>query len=128
MKRLLILCFLLLVAIPAQADRDKNESGHQRGYVQITKQKKHKYNKKKGLPPGWRKKAAKGTYLDDDVFYQLEPVPHKIFVTLPPPPPGVSYKQIEGEIIKIDTANRKIIDVLTNTANSLSLPPFPGLK
>lgn len=128
MKRLLILCFLLVIAIPAQADRDKNDSGYQRGLVQVTTQKKHKHNKKKGLPPGWREKIVKGKPLADDVFYQLKPVPPKVFVTLPPPPPGIAYKQIEGEIIKIDTANRRILDVLTRNAISLPLPPLPGLK
>ncbi|MFN2368964.1 MAG: hypothetical protein ABR605_08455, partial [Desulfurivibrionaceae bacterium] len=66
-----------------------------------------------------------GKYLDDDIYIQLQPVPRDVRVALPPLPPGVSYKQIEGEIIKIDDANRKILDV--HKKNGLPLPPAPPL-
>jgi|GEM_PF-5105560 len=89
------------------------------------KRDKERHRKDGKLPQDWRRRVEKGKHIDDDIFVQLEPVPRDIAVPLPPLPPGVSYKQIEGEIIKIDDTNRKILDVLKKTG--LPLPPIPPI-
>jgi len=88
--------------------------------------KHHTSGEKHNPPRGWRERVAKGKRIDADFYIYFEDVPQNIIKTLPPLPPGVSYKQIEEDIVKIHNANMEILDVFRKTG--LPLPPLPKIK
>jgi len=57
----------------------------------------------KQLPPGWQKKLARGRTLDYQVYRQGEELPEELLKRLPAPP--------GSKILRIDTANRAILDL-----------------
>ena len=132
---LLILCCLLLLAVPGQAKKSKgngkgNKHQDQHGSA-LPPGLQKKVARGGQLPPGWQKKIAKGKVVDDTVFEYLEVVPPQILKLLPPPPPGVSYRKIQEKIIKLNDITRRILDVLEVDKLPLPkklpilLPPLP---
>lgn len=126
----LLFCLLWLVAVPVQAkDKhkgDDHDRGEHRGEYKSSPKSKHK-----DLPPGWRKKLNKGARVDDSIYVYMEPPSREVIAVLPPPPPGVSFRQIEDKIVKINDINRQIIEVLEldrlpiPKPPRLPLPPLP---
>jgi hypothetical protein len=124
---------LLLVVVPVQAKDKHNGNDHDRGEHRGEYESSHKSKdgKHKDLPPGWRKKLNKGERVDDTVYVYMEPPTPEVIAVLPPPPPGVSFRQIEDKIVKINDINRQIIEVLEldrlpiPKPPRLPLPPLP---
>ena len=133
----LLCCLLLLVVVPVQAkdkhkgdDRDRGEhrgdSGSDKSWHKDKDGKHHK-----APPPGWQKKLNQGQRVDDTLYVYLEPPTPEVIAVLPPPPPGVSFRQIEDKIVKINDINRQIIEVLEldrlpiPKPPRLPLPPLP---
>lgn len=146
MKKIFYLCccLILLGALPAPAkekerggDRDERRSedsryveehdrGEHRGEYKSDKSGRHKEAKRhKTPPPGWRKKINRGERVDDSIYIYLEPPAPEVIAVLPPPPPGVSFRQIEDQIVKIDDLNRQVIEILQ--LDKLPLPKLPKL-
>lgn len=119
-KTILLLCSLLLLAVPAQAKKDKPDK-HQELPPGLQK----KVERGRELPPGWRKKLVRGERLDDSIYVYLEIPPRDLIAVLPPPPPGVSFKRLEDKIIKINDINRQILEVLE--IDKLPVPKPPRL-
>lgn len=61
------------------------------------------------LPPGQAKKYRRGDVVPDDVV--LIRVPDDLVVKLPRLPTGYVYRRVEGEILVIAEAARKVIDI-----------------
>jgi hypothetical protein len=127
MKRIIVILLALsllptsavLLAKPDKADKQNNPNqyGSKRNY--------HAYQKQKP-PKGWRKKLIKGQPVAPDLVEYLEDVSREIVKTLPPLPPGVSYKRIEGDIIKIHNANMEILEVIRDLG--VPVPVLPKIK
>jgi len=64
------------------------------------------------LPPGWQKNVARGEVLDDDVFWQSHPLPSDLADKLPQQPPGTIIVTIGGKAVRLFEATRTIIDIL----------------
>lgn len=68
--------------------------------------------KKGKVPPGWRKKLARGKPVPADVWEQRAPLPEEIRVKLPVPPEGVVLVRIHDRVVKVRESTRELIDVL----------------
>ncbi len=81
------------------------------------KKKKLPYGLKKkvarggNLPPGWEKKIARGEVLDAEVYKHAEPIPPGLRKKLPPQPEDTALIKVEGKIIRLLKATRRILDV-----------------
>ncbi|HUS24249.1 MAG TPA: hypothetical protein VM369_04825 [Candidatus Binatia bacterium] len=76
--------------------------------------------KKGKVPPGWRKKLARGQRVSDDLWELRLPLPHDILVKLPPPPPGVVIVRIHDQVVRAIERTHEVLDVL-----GLPHPPTP---
>ncbi len=63
------------------------------------------------LPPGWQKKVARGEVMDPVVYEHARPLPPVLVQTLPPPPPGTVIVTVEGKVVRLLEATRMILDV-----------------
>lgn len=63
------------------------------------------------LPPGWQKKVAKGEVLDREVYRHATPLPDGLIKRLPPAPDGTVLIKVEGKVIRLYEATRTILDV-----------------
>ncbi len=63
------------------------------------------------LPPGWQKKVARGEVMDPVVYEQSRPLPPDLVRTLPPPPAGTVIVTVEGKAVRLLEATRTILDV-----------------
>ena len=63
------------------------------------------------LPPGWEKKLVTGEVMPPEVWAESQPLPHEIIVKLPVPPPGTVLRAIEGHIVRVMEKTREILDV-----------------
>lgn len=117
-----LLCCLLLAAAPGQAKDKHKGDDHDRGEHRGEYQSSHK-SKHKDLPPGWRKKLNKGVRVDDSIYVFMAPPAPEVIAVLPPLPPGVSFRQIEEKIVKINDINRQIIEVLELDRLPIPKPP-----
>ncbi len=63
------------------------------------------------LPPGWQKKVARGEVMDPMVYEQSRPLPPDLVRTLPPPPAGTVIVTVEGKAVRLLEATRTILDV-----------------
>ncbi len=63
------------------------------------------------LPPGWQKKVARGEVMDPAVYEHAQPLPPALVKTLPPPPPGTVIVTVEGKVVRLLEATRTILDV-----------------
>lgn len=65
----------------------------------------------KALPPGWQKKVEPGQSLNYQVYRQGEHLPDNLLRRLPPPPVGSEILQVEDKIFRLNSATRTILDV-----------------
>lgn len=72
---------------------------------------KKKAAKGKDLPPGWEKKIARGEVLDLEVYKKSEPIPGELIKILPPLQEGTILIKVEGKIIRLMEATKTILDV-----------------
>jgi hypothetical protein len=63
------------------------------------------------LPPGWQKKLHRGEVLSEVIYKQSTPVPYAILKKLPDQPPGTVLISLDGKIIRLAEATRRILDV-----------------
>lgn len=126
-RAIYLLCCLVLLPTPLLAkDKHKDDDhdrGEHRGDYRGEHRGEYKSKKHKDLPPGWRKKLNKGSRVDDSIFVYMEPPSREVIAVLPPPPPGVSFRQIEDKIVKINDINRQIIEVLELDRLPIPKPP-----
>ena len=99
-------------------DYDKKGKKHK-------KHKKHK-NKKKSLPPGlrkklarggelppgWQKKVARGEVMESSVYRESKPLPRDLRKKLPELilEPGAEVREVNGKVVKILKASGLIVD------------------
>jgi hypothetical protein len=62
------------------------------------------------LPPGWQKKVAKGEVLDADIYSHSKKVPYELIKDLEQQPEDTELIKVEGKIIRILKATRSILD------------------
>ena len=127
MKRIIVMLLLIsllpttstLLAKSDKADKktNPNQHGSKRNY--------HAYQKQKP-PKGWQKKLVKGHPVAPELVVYLKNVSRNIVKTLPPLPPGVSYKRIEDDIIKVHNANMEILEVIRGLG--VPVPVLPKIK
>lgn len=65
----------------------------------------------KALPPGWEKKLAAGQRIDHQIYRQGESLPEGLLHRLSPSPVGTEILQIQGKIVRLNSATRTILDV-----------------
>lgn len=163
MKKILALCcfLLLLGAVPLQAkerhgegarEERRSEESRSEGEYERSERNRGEYDRgehrseerrdkswhhdgkhHKSPPAGWRRKINKGKRVDDTIYGYMEPPTPEVIAVLPPPPPGVSFRQIENKIVKLNDINRQIIEVLEldklpiPKPPKIPLPPLPPL-
>ena len=64
----------------------------------------------KALPPGWQKKVAPGQSLDYQVYRLGESLPDLLLRRLPPPPVGAEIIRVDEKIILLNSTTRTILD------------------
>jgi Ni/Co efflux regulator RcnB len=64
----------------------------------------------KSLPPGWQKKVEPGQSLDYQVYRQGRSLPDDLLRRLPPPPVGSEIIRVEEKIILLNSTTRTILD------------------
>lgn len=64
------------------------------------------------LPPGWQKKVARGEVLDDDLLWHAHGIPDELYGRLPRQPPGTAIIELNGKVVRLIEATRTIVDVL----------------
>ena len=63
------------------------------------------------LPPGWQKKIIRGKVLDAETYKYAVHVPHDLIKRLPPQPEGTVLIKVEGKIVRLLKATGTILDV-----------------
>ena len=64
----------------------------------------------KSLPPGWQNKVVPGQSLDYQVYRQSESLPDVLLRRLPPPPVGSEIIRVDEKIILLNSTTRTILD------------------
>ncbi len=72
------------------------------------------------LPPGWQKKVAVGETMPPEVLKECKPLPKELIVKLPAPPVGTITVSVDGKIVRLMEATKKILDVFEIPVPSLS--------
>jgi hypothetical protein len=72
---------------------------------------KKKAARGKELPPGWQKKIARGEVMDAQVYAHAQPLPVELARRLPPQPAGVVTVMLEGKAVRLAEATLTILDV-----------------
>lgn len=62
------------------------------------------------LPPGWQKKVARGEVLDAEIYKQSKKVPDELVKDLEQQPEDTELIKVEGKVIRILKATRSILD------------------
>ncbi len=62
------------------------------------------------LPPGWQKKIARGEVMDAAVYEHSSPLPPELVKTLPPQPQGTVIVTVEGKAVRLLGATLTILD------------------
>lgn len=62
------------------------------------------------LPPGWQKKVARGEVLDADIYNQSEKIPYEVIEVLEQQPEDTELIKVKGKVIRILKATRSILD------------------
>ncbi len=96
-------------------DDDRDNSSHKKGKKKksLPPGLKKKEARGKQLPPGWRKKIARGEVLDRDLRPHCQELPTELSLELPRPPRGTKYLRLEDKIIRVVDATFEIVDVFT---------------
>ncbi len=63
------------------------------------------------LPPGWQKKIIRGEVLDTEIYKYAVHVPYDLIKRLPPQPKGTVLIKVEGKIVRLLEATGTILDV-----------------
>ncbi len=63
------------------------------------------------LPPGWQKKIIRGEVLGAEVYKYAVHVPYGLIKRLPPQPKGTALLKVEGKIVRLLEASGTILDV-----------------
>jgi hypothetical protein len=63
------------------------------------------------LPPGWQKKIIRGEVLDAETYRYAVHVPYDLIKRLPSQPKGTALIKIEGKIVRLLEATGTILDV-----------------
>jgi hypothetical protein len=63
------------------------------------------------LPPGWQKKVARGEVMDPAVYEHCRPLPPELVRSLPPQPQGTVLVTVEGKAVRLMEATLTILDV-----------------
>jgi len=104
------------------SDREKIRKYYQKEEREGVKEKKGK--KKKSLPPGlkkkvarggelppgWQKKVARGEVLDEDIYIHSEKVPYELLKDLEKQPEDSELIKVQGKVIRILKATRSVLD------------------
>lgn len=69
------------------------------------------------LPPGWQKKLERGEVLDGDYYRYSTGLPDHILRQLPAGPPGTSLRRVEDRVVRVMDATNAILDVF-----------YPGMR
>ncbi len=64
-----------------------------------------------GLPPGWQKKIARGEVIDAETYKYAVHVPYDLIKSLRPQPKGTELIKVEGKIVRLVKATGTILDV-----------------
>lgn len=110
MKRMRFTALALLAAVvfaanPVQAKKSGSEGGS------VPKGVQKKVANGGELPPGWQKKLRKGEVLDQSVVDHGKPVSPALKVKLPVGKKGSIDISLDGKIVRLDKATRKVLDV-----------------
>ena len=62
------------------------------------------------LPPGWQKKVDRGEVLDDDIYQHAQPLPENIIDRVRRIE-GTTVRQIDDRIVRVQDATRTVLDV-----------------
>ena len=65
------------------------------------------------LPPGWQKKLERGEVIDEDIYRYSTNLPEQILRQLSTAPRGTSIRRVEDRIVRIMDATHTILDVLS---------------
>lgn len=63
------------------------------------------------LPPGWQKKIIRGEVVDSEIYKNAVHVPYDLIKRLPPQPKGTVLVKVEGKIVRLLEATGTILDV-----------------
>ena len=63
------------------------------------------------LPPGWQKKIISGEVIDADIYKYAVHVPYGLIKSLPPQPKGTVLIKVEGKIVRLLETTGTILDV-----------------
>ena len=98
---------------------EDGDEDHDRGRKDLPPGLRKKEARGEGLPPGWQKKLNRGERIPDDVWEHRQPLPPEIIVRLPPPP-GVVLVRVHDHIIRVIERTHEVLDDL-----GLPHPPTP---
>lgn len=123
-----LLVVALFCAGPAVADSTKgkgehgrpafsaNESAEIRGYFKANPKARSQLPpglaKKNKIPPGWRKKLARGERIPDDVWAHRVPLPREVETRLPRVEDGVIRVRIDDRVVRVVEKTREVLDVI----------------
>lgn len=102
----LLLAIALGAGVPAYAKKPQEEASSQ-----LPKGLQKKAARGGELPPGWEKKLKKGEVLDQAVVSHGTPVPDGVRLKLPVGSRGSVDITLDGKVIRLEEASRKVLDV-----------------
>lgn len=109
MKKVVVLCICLFVALPALAKNDKEKKNKHKSLPPGLQKKLDRGGE---LPPGWQKKVKRGEVLDDDLYDYGEVIAdEKTLPGYPKDAPGTEIIRIHEKIIRIKKDTREILDI-----------------
>jgi hypothetical protein len=64
-----------------------------------------------GLPPGWQKKIIRGEVIDAETYKYAVHIPYGLIKSLRPQPKGTELIKVQGKIVRLLKATGTILDV-----------------
>lgn len=105
LSSLALLAALAVAATPLHAKKPDGDASD------LPKGMQKKVAKGGALPPGWEKKLHKGAVLDKAVVDHGKPVSSAIRASLPIGRKGSIDITLDGKVVRLDKATRKVLDV-----------------
>lgn len=68
--------------------------------------------KKNKIPPGWRKKLARGARIPDDVWAHRVALPREVESKLPRLEDGVIRVRIDDRVVRVAEKTREVLDII----------------